>query len=262
MYNFKCTGVLANIASPHNSNYVVFLYHQSQPLYLPAVFGAGGHNIGPGGIDAAVSQDVGQLCNVLLDPIKGSRKKLPQIMGKDLGWIDTRRPAQPFHLRPYIASVQRLSVSGNEDGSASDAALLCIAYQQFFQLARNQNGPGFAFALNRYLTAGEGLYCKEFQFRHPDTGAANRLKHQIELFILLGCRQQPQILRLGQLLILGAIGLPLAAQVFHLAVRPAKEIQQTVDGGKHGIDGADRISPFLQRSFIRNGMLLGDRNTG
>ena len=55
---FKRIGISENIASPHNSNYVVFLYHQSQPLDLPAVLGAGGHNVDSGGINAAVSQNI------------------------------------------------------------------------------------------------------------------------------------------------------------------------------------------------------------
>ena len=81
-------GISENIASPHNSNYVVFLYHQSQPLDLPAVLGAGGHNVDSGGINAAVSQNIRQLCNVLLNAVKGSCKEFPQIVGKDLGRID------------------------------------------------------------------------------------------------------------------------------------------------------------------------------
>ena len=74
----------------HNSHYVVFLFlhHKSQSLDLSAVFGAGGHNIDPCGINAAVSQNIRQLCNVLLDAIKGSGKELAQIVGKNLGRVD------------------------------------------------------------------------------------------------------------------------------------------------------------------------------
>lgn len=54
---------------------------------------SGGHNIDPGGINAAVSQDIRQLRNILLDAVKGPYKELPQIMGKDLGGIDARHLA-------------------------------------------------------------------------------------------------------------------------------------------------------------------------
>lgn len=73
---FRCTGMYYNIASPHNSNYVVFffLHHQAQPLDLSAVFGAGGHNIDSGGIDAAVPQNIRQLRNILFDTVESAGK--------------------------------------------------------------------------------------------------------------------------------------------------------------------------------------------
>ena len=74
---------------------------------------------------------------------------------------------------------------------------------------------------------------------------------------MLRCFQQAQVLSLRQFLILGTIGLPLTAQVFYLAVGPAQEIQKAVDGSQHGIDGADRITLFLQRTLIGNGVFLG-----
>ena len=119
---FRCIGIFKIIASPHNSNYVVFLYHQPQPLDLSAVLGAGGYNIDPGGINAAVPQDIRQLCNILLNAIEGPGKELAEVMGKDLGGIDTRCLTQPFHLRPDIASVQRLAGSRHEDNATLNTA--------------------------------------------------------------------------------------------------------------------------------------------
>ena len=49
------------------------------------MFGAGGHNIDPGCINAAVTQDIRQLCNILLNAVESTGKELPQIVGKDLG---------------------------------------------------------------------------------------------------------------------------------------------------------------------------------
>ena len=108
----------------HNSNYVVFLflYHQSQTLDLSAVLGAGGHNVDPGGINAAVPQNICQLRNILLNAVKSPGKELAEVMGKDLGGIDTRCLTQPFHLCPDVASVQRLTVSCHKDNAAMDSA--------------------------------------------------------------------------------------------------------------------------------------------
>ena len=108
----------------HNSNYVVFLflYHQPQTLDLSAVLGAGGHNVDPGGINAAVSQDIRQLRNILLNAVKSPGKELTEVVGKDLGRIDTRRLTQPLHLRPDIASVQGLAGSRHEDNAILNTA--------------------------------------------------------------------------------------------------------------------------------------------
>ena len=125
---FKCIGMYNNIASPHNSNYVVFLFlnHQPHPFDLPAVLGAGGHNIDPGGIDAAVSKDIRQLGNILLNAVKSTGKELAKIMRKDLGRIYFRRMTQSFHLLPDVATIQGFSGPGNENCAASDTALLRI----------------------------------------------------------------------------------------------------------------------------------------
>ena len=69
------------------------LYNQPQPLDLAAMLGAGGHNIDPGGINATVPQNIRQLRNVLLDPIKCPCKELAKVVGKDFGRIDTRSMA-------------------------------------------------------------------------------------------------------------------------------------------------------------------------
>ena len=71
-------------------NYVGRLFclnHKPQPLNFFAMFGAGCHDINPGGINAAVAQDVCQLGNVLFDSVESSGKLLPQIVGKYLAGI-------------------------------------------------------------------------------------------------------------------------------------------------------------------------------
>ena len=93
------------------------------------MFCAGCHNIDPGGVDAAVAQDVCQLGDVPFDAIKGSGEQLAQIVGKHLAGFHLRLFAEHFHPRPDTAPTQRLSVPGCEDHAGTNAVFLCIRQQ-------------------------------------------------------------------------------------------------------------------------------------
>lgn len=54
----------------------LLLHHKPQSLNFSAVLGAGGHDVNACGVDAAVAQNISQLCNVLLDAVEGSGKQL------------------------------------------------------------------------------------------------------------------------------------------------------------------------------------------
>lgn len=56
------------------------------------------------------------------------------------------------------------------------------------------------------------------QLGHPDPCTTDSLQHQVKLFIPLGCIQQPQILCLGQFLLLSTAGPPLEPDTFYLIV--------------------------------------------
>lgn len=45
------------------------------------------HNVDPGGVDAAVAQNVRQLGNVLFNAVKRPGEQLAQIVGKDLAGL-------------------------------------------------------------------------------------------------------------------------------------------------------------------------------
>ena len=60
------------------------LHHQPQTFDLLPVFRAGGHDIDPGGVDAAVAQDICQFGDDLLNAVKSSGKQLAQIVWKYL----------------------------------------------------------------------------------------------------------------------------------------------------------------------------------
>ena len=74
------------------------------------MLGSGGHNIDSCGIDAAVTQNVCQLRNILLNAVEGPGEQFPQIMGKYFGGIHLRGLTQPLHLGPVFRHRQCLLV--------------------------------------------------------------------------------------------------------------------------------------------------------
>lgn len=86
-----------------------------QALQLSAVFPSGGHDIDTGCFNAAVSQNVSKLGNVLADGIKAAGKKFSQIVGKDFPGIHIRRGTKPLHLCPNITSIQRFPAAGDKN---------------------------------------------------------------------------------------------------------------------------------------------------
>ena len=151
-------------------------------------------------------------------------------MGKYLAGLYPGFLAERFHLRPDIASVQRLSAPGDKNLAGTDAAFLCVGQQQTAQLAGEQNRSGLALAAHRYFPALDPFHCEITQFRHPDPGSADGFQNQPKPGVLLRRRQQAQILRLGQLLLLRAVNGILELQAFYLAVLPAQKIQKAAKG--------------------------------
>ena len=93
------------------------LYNQPEFLNFASVFAARSHDINSGGIDAAVTQNIRQLCNVLFQSIECPGKELAQIVWKDLGMLHTGFLTELFHLRPNVAPIDRLTISCDENGS-------------------------------------------------------------------------------------------------------------------------------------------------
>ena len=104
----------------------VALSKQTQLFHLVAVLCAGGHDVDARRVDAAVTENICQFCNILLHTIESPGKEFPQIVGKHLAGFYSGCLAEGFHLRPNIAPVQRLPVPGNKDRSRTDAVFLCV----------------------------------------------------------------------------------------------------------------------------------------
>ena len=61
-----------------------FLYYQPHIFHALTVFIASGDNINSCGVDATVTKDICELCNILFDTIESAGKQVAQIMWKDL----------------------------------------------------------------------------------------------------------------------------------------------------------------------------------
>lgn len=90
------------------------------------MFRPGSQEIDAGGLDAGVAQHIGQLHNVMACPVKGRGEQVPEIVGKDFAGRDTRRPAQPLHLRPDLAAAEVRPVSGEKNLTRDDFLLFGV----------------------------------------------------------------------------------------------------------------------------------------
>lgn len=101
------------------------LHHKAQTLNFTAVLHTRGHDVDTSVLNTAVAQDIRQFCDILFNAVKGSGKELSQVVWKYFGWIDACFFTELFHLRPYIAAIQRVAVFGYEDAACLDAVLFC-----------------------------------------------------------------------------------------------------------------------------------------
>ena len=82
------------------------LQHQAHTLETAAVLGAGGADVDTGGVDAAVAQQIGQLGQVLVQPVERAGEQVAEVVGKHFFVGDAGGAAQGLHLAPDVAAVQ------------------------------------------------------------------------------------------------------------------------------------------------------------
>ena len=76
--------------------------------YQPHVFKpltmlrAGGDDINACGVNAAVTEDVGELGNIFFHAVKRARKQMPQVVRKHFAWIDICILAELFHFTQVL----------------------------------------------------------------------------------------------------------------------------------------------------------------
>ena len=60
------------------------------------------HGVDASGVNAAVSEDIGESYYILLDSVIGAGKEVAEVMRKDLFFGYSCFAAELFHVRPYI----------------------------------------------------------------------------------------------------------------------------------------------------------------
>ena len=78
------------------------------------MLGAGGADVDTGGVDAAVAQQVGQLGQVLVQPVERAGEQVAEVVGKHFFVGDAGGAAQGLHLAPDVAAVQGCAAAGDE----------------------------------------------------------------------------------------------------------------------------------------------------
>lgn len=96
------------------------------------MLGAGRYNINSRRINAAVSEDVGKLGDILFYAVKHPREKVAQVMRKDLFWVDVCLPAQGFHLAPNVCAAYRFSRSRYKNHAVFNILLRRVTEQFCF----------------------------------------------------------------------------------------------------------------------------------
>lgn len=106
----------------HNADYVLsrrsgrlFSYDQPHMFHPSAMFIAGGNDVNTGGIDTAVTENVGELGNVLFNPVKHPCEQMTKVMWEHFLRIDTRTFAKAFHFPPDVGTAHWFACSCNEN---------------------------------------------------------------------------------------------------------------------------------------------------
>ena len=81
------------------------------------MFSAGAYNINACGVNATVTENICQLGDVFLNTIECSGKEFSQIVRKNLAGFYVCCFTKFLHVRPDVASVQRVTVASNKNGA-------------------------------------------------------------------------------------------------------------------------------------------------
>lgn len=184
---------------------MLFLCQQLHSFQQAAMLRAGRHDVDARGVDAAVTENVCQLCNIFLYGIKRPGKEIPQIVREHLARIYICLYAQALHGCPDVASVEGSAGSRAEDHPLCNPGHMRVLQQESFQLAGKKNTACLAFALYSDLTAPDCIDGEVLQLRHADACGADRLQHHPQTCVFPRGGQQTSVFRFCQLAVSGLV---------------------------------------------------------
>ena len=117
----------------------VFSYHQPHILHPPAMFFAGRYDIYSGGVDAAVTEDVGELGDIFLNAVKRAGKKMTEVMREHFAGVYIRVPAKLFHFTPDVRAADWPACPGDKNRTVVDMVTPRVFQQLFLQTADDYN---------------------------------------------------------------------------------------------------------------------------
>lgn len=103
---------------------------------LALVFGAAFEGIDAGGVDACVSEEVGEAQEVFFSGIEGAGEEMAQVVRKDFLRVDVGFLAEGFHGAPDVGTVEGTAGSRCKNGAGRLFLYLEGAFEQGAQFGR------------------------------------------------------------------------------------------------------------------------------
>ena len=185
---------------------------------------------------------------------------MPQVVGKDLGRLHPYIFAHPLHLRPDLPAAEGRPVSGEKDLAGGGLLLFGVLQQLATQLIREKDGADLAFQGDLRPPRFGGFHRDIPHLGYADAGGTDGLHQQGQTLLALRfcCGGEGVVVASGQVPAVIPEHSPLDLEKLHPAVRKSQKVQQTVQGGEHGVDAGGGVALLHQIGFPRRCLLLGD----
>ena len=130
-----------------------------------------------------MAQQVGQLGQVLVQPVERAGEQVAEVVGKHFFVGDAGGAAQGLHLAPDVAAVQGRAAAGDEHRAEGDAVLLHIAQKLLLQAGGDEHAAGFALAPHHGYAGAAGLPQGGGQVQRLRRGGGVRDTHRRRLIL-------------------------------------------------------------------------------
>ena len=206
------------------------LFYQSHILHSPSVLRARRNDVQPCGVDAAVTEHIGELRDILIHFIEHPRKQMSEIVREHLIRAYASVGTDRFHIPPDICPINGKPAPRNKYHTALYPMLFCIIKQPIPQFRNQENNPRLALAAYNSLPAPSRFYGDETQLTDAHSRASDCLQYQSESCApALRSTTQAIILLPRQLRFLCAVQLPLNSNALYMQLVPAEMRKQTAE---------------------------------